>query len=181
MTDNPQCGRTFPHLAHETTASDCPGLASDRINAALLTIAEALGLQPAILRIPDASADYADTPLTIMLGDPDVKRDADRLGLGHLADDVWAERPSYDHLEAGLRVIIEHHAGGCERSPSGLGSCWRNGYKVDAEYRADKACTSCIAWQVLRGLPLPSVDDTPVWCTTCHGPCSSPARQGIHV
>jgi hypothetical protein len=150
MGQTTQCGRTFPHLAHETTAGDCPGLASDRINAALLTIAEALGLQPAIPRIPDASADYG--PLEELMEGSEIR--------GDTADaDPWAERPSYDDLQAGLQTIVQHHAGGCERSPSGLGSCWRNGYKVDAEYGADKACTSCIAWQVLRGLPLPSVDD----------------------
>lgn len=44
MTSHPaQCGRTFPHLDHETTAGDCPGLASDRLAAALITVTEALG------------------------------------------------------------------------------------------------------------------------------------------
>lgn len=48
MTDVAQCGRTFPHLAHETTRGDCPGLLAHLLRDSLLTIAEALGLQPVL-------------------------------------------------------------------------------------------------------------------------------------
>jgi hypothetical protein len=144
MTDTPQCGRTFFHLPHESTKGDCPGLNPELVQAALITISDALGLHAGILRIPGGSDDYGPTTLGVTTTDP------------------WAERPSYAALEAGLRVIAESAAGGCEHSTTGIGSCFRNHRTADAHYGADRACTACIAWQVLRGLPLPVEETTRV-------------------
>lgn len=149
--DPVQCGRTFPHLCHETTAGNCPGLRPDAVHAALITISDALRGGAGVLRVPDASADYDPPPMA-----------ADAQGRTRDLDDPWAESPSYAALEAGLRVIAESAAGGCEHSTSGIGSCFRNHRTADAHYAADRACTACIAWQVLRGLPLPVEETTRV-------------------
>jgi len=140
MTDNPQCGRTFFHLPHESTQGDCPGLNPELIQSALITITEALGfpVRDAAAIVTHGSGGYDQT------------------------DDPWADRPSYAALESGLRVIAESAAGGCEHSTSGIGSCFRNHRTADARYGADRACTACIAWQVLRGLPLPVEETTRV-------------------
>lgn len=38
----------------------------------------------------------------------------------------------------------------CENFTSGIGSCFRNGRTVDAQYTADRCCNSCIAHDALE-------------------------------
>jgi hypothetical protein len=50
-------------------------------------------------------------------------------------------------LRAALEIL---DLGICEKFTSGIGECFRSGLTADAEYLADRACTSCIAHKALE-------------------------------
>jgi len=52
-------------------------------------------------------------------------------------------------MERALQILCRH--GRCLNFTTGIGACFREGRKAQAEYGADQACVACIADYALTG------------------------------
>lgn len=52
-------------------------------------------------------------------------------------------------MERALQILCRH--GRCLNFTTGIGACFREGRKAQAEYGADQACAACIADYALTG------------------------------
>ena len=159
MTRPAQCGRTFPHLPHDTEEGRCAGLPGVRRAGGpapvepplVIRRASAVGDDPEVLN-PEV---LGGRGLLFLPPEATWVPLEDRRG-----EDPWEEDTGagYDvrALRAGLRIIADLYGGHCEHFTTGLGSCWDAGRNARAKDADEQACAACIAWGVLGGTPLPA-------------------------